>query len=87
MFSPHSEFTTAASILLVVAVLLSGCEKSPATAPAESTPTDMLSDHDDAQTVSTKEVSAPELVSLTDLPDRIRSHQGKLVFVDLWALW
>ena len=87
MFATNSLLTTAASFLLGCALSLGGCAKSSTTASAESEPNVTSTDQDDAESILRTQVSTPELVSLTDLSARIRSHKGKLVFVDLWALW
>jgi len=87
MFAGNLSLNTAASFLLGCALLLGGCAEPSTTAPAESKPTVASWDQDNAVSVLSTQVTTPELVALTDLSDRIRSHKGKLVFVDLWALW
>lgn len=74
-----------ASVVLAGLVFVVGCNASHTT-QADSLAS-AAANEDEATVESSLPSSTPDLVSLADLPSLILSHQGKLVFVDLWALW
>jgi len=71
---------------LVVVSILVGCSDS--TSPTKQPPTNSNSSTKDKETQTTPEVPiTASLMSLAEVNDAIASHKGKVVVVDLWAMW
>ena len=85
MFGPNAR-NAAISLILFVGVSC-GCTKPEANLSGQSAQTAGGADQTRTAADSPAATPDPELVSLTGLSDRIRRHKGKLVFLDLWALW
>lgn len=85
MFGPNAR-NAAISLILFVGFLC-GCTKPDTNFSGQSDQT--AGGADQTLTAADSPAGTPdsELVSLTGLSDRIRLHKGKLVVVDLWALW
>lgn len=63
------------SLLIALVVGCSGSERS-------SAPTNVKS-----RSVKNETAGLPKILTLSELNDRIRTCEGKVVVLDLWALW
>ena len=68
------KLTTTAILLLVFVFGCAKSEKLVAPAPDTSGPLGW-------------DTASPKLVPIDELPERIAEFRGKIVFVDLWAMW